>query len=178
VPAKRPTKRKLEPVTDKVMREAAPRQAVTRVSRDEEAPPPASALDATVDDDLDDAEVGGKATTPDLADDAASAGTRARRKAQEEQAAASTKKRRRKNKRVTEKGGPGASTRYTPKAVHYEDMPSPMWVPVLMFAMWILGMLSIILNYMGLLPGGTSNWYLLLGLGFILAGIITATQYR
>jgi hypothetical protein len=177
VPAKRPTKRKLEPATDKVMREAAPRQAVTRVSRDDDEPAAASALDAGLED-LDGAEVGGSTTTSDVGDDAALAGTRARRKAQEEQAAASAKKRRRKNKRVTDKGGPGASTRYTPKATHYEDMPSPMWVPVLMFAMWILGMLSIILNYMGLLPGGTSNWYLLLGLGFILAGIITATQYR
>jgi hypothetical protein len=173
VPAKRPTKRKLEPVTDKVMREAAPRQAVTRISREGDKPA-TSSLDAGLDD-LDDAEVSG--TTTDVSDES-SAGTRAR-KAQQEQAAASAKKKgRRRNKRVTEKGGPGASTRYTPKAVHYEDMPSPMWVPVLMFAMWILGMLSIILNYMGLLPGGTSNWYLLLGLGFILAGIITATQYR
>jgi len=175
VPAKRPTKRKLEPTTDKVMRESAPRQAVKRISRDDEAPK-ASALDAGLDD-LEDAEVAGR-TSVDDTDDGASSGTRARRKAQEEQAAATAKKPRRRNKRVTEKGGPGASNRYTPKAVHYEDMPSPMWVPVLMFTLWILGMLSIILNYMDLLPGGTSNWYLLLGLGFILAGIITATQYR
>jgi len=82
--------------------------------------------------------------------------------------------------RVTPKGGTAAtpSARYTPPVTRKQDMPSPMWVPVLMFTMWILGMLSIILNYLGLLPGGTSNWYLLLGLGFILAGIITATQYR
>jgi hypothetical protein len=174
VPAKRPTKRKLEPVTDKVMRESAPRQAVTRISREDDKPA-TSSFDATVED-LDEADVVG---SDDDGDDGGAAGTRARRAAQEEQAAAAAKKkRRRRNKRVTEKGGPGASTRYTPKAVHYEDMPSPLWVPVLMFTMWILGMLSIILNYMGLLPSGTSNWYLLLGLGFILAGIITATQYR
>lgn len=34
----------------------------------------------------------------------------------------------------------------------------------------------IIVNYMDLLPGGTSNWYLLGGLGLVLAGIMTATQ--
>ena len=31
---------------------------------------------------------------------------------------------------------------------------------------------------LALLPGGTSNWYLDGGLGLILAGIITATQYH
>ena len=82
------------------------------------------------------------------------------------------------SKRVTAKGTPPASTRYTPPAVRYEDMPSPMWVPVLMFVLFGLGMVTIFLNYVGLLPGATSNWYLLAGLGFILAGIITATQYR
>jgi len=82
------------------------------------------------------------------------------------------------SKRVTAKGTPSASTRYTPPAVRYEDMPSPMWVPILMFTLFVLGMLTIFLNYVALLPGATSNWYLLAGLGFILAGIITATQYR
>jgi hypothetical protein len=173
VPAKRPTKRKLEPTTDKVMRESAPRQPVTRVTRQDDKPA-TSALDAGIED-LD-TEVGGAAG--DAGDEGGLAGTRARRAAQEEKAASTGKKRRRRNKRVTEKGGPAASQRYTPRTVHYEDMPSPLWVPVLMFAMWILGMLAIILNYLGLLPGGTNNWYLLLGLGFILAGIITATQYR
>lgn len=80
--------------------------------------------------------------------------------------------------RVTPKKVPGASTRYTPPTAKFEDMPSPVWVPVLMFTLFGLGMLTIFLNYVGLLPSATSNWYLLLGLGFILGGIITATQYR
>jgi hypothetical protein len=75
-------------------------------------------------------------------------------------------------------GGPEASKRYTPPSPHYDDMPSPLWVPVLMFTMFGLGMLVIFLNYVELLPGATSNWYLLVGLGLILGGIITATQYR
>jgi len=53
---------------------------------------------------------------------------------------------------------------------------SPLWVPVLMFALLGLGALLIIINYLGVLPGGTDNWYLLAGLGMILGGIITATQ--
>lgn len=80
--------------------------------------------------------------------------------------------------RVTPKKTPGASARYTPPTAKFEDMPSPVWVPVLMFTLFGLGMLTIFLNYVGLLPSATSNWYLLLGLGFILGGIITATQYR
>ena len=94
--------------------------------------------------------------------------------------------------RVTPKGGlrppktkisrtaaqPNASSRYTPPSSHLDEMPSPMWVPVLMFTMFGLGMLVIFLNYVGLLPGATTNWYLLVGLGLILGGIITATQYR
>jgi hypothetical protein len=89
--------------------------------------------------------------------------------------------------RVTPKGGvprggspaPAASTRYTPPALRKDQMPSPRWVPVLMFSLLAIGVVIILLNYIDIvLPGATSNGYLLLGLGFILAGIITATQYR
>ncbi|HJO80276.1 MAG: hypothetical protein QF638_02380 [Acidimicrobiales bacterium] len=55
---------------------------------------------------------------------------------------------------------------------------SPTWVPVLMFGLLGLGILIIFFNYVGWMPGGTSNGILLLGLGSILGGIITATQYR
>jgi hypothetical protein len=55
---------------------------------------------------------------------------------------------------------------------------SPRWVPVLMFTLLGLGAVVIFLNYLGLLPGATSNWYLLAGLGLILGGIITATNYH
>ncbi len=36
----------------------------------------------------------------------------------------------------------------------------------------------IVANYMNFLPGAVTNWYVFGGLGLILAGIITATQYR
>ena len=73
---------------------------------------------------------------------------------------------------------PASSPRYTPPTARDAQMPSPMWVPVLMFTLLGLGIIVILLNYVQLLPGATDNWYLLLGLGFILGGIITATQYR
>lgn len=56
--------------------------------------------------------------------------------------------------------------------------PSPTWVPVLVFGLLIVGFLVIMLNYLAVLPAAPSNWYLLGGLGVILAGIIGLTQYR
>lgn len=85
--------------------------------------------------------------------------------------------------RVTPKGGPAAnrtasaSSRYTPP-VPMSKKVSPTWVPVLMFALLGLGLVVIFCNYIGVLPGGTKNSYLLVGLAAILGGIITATQYH
>lgn len=97
-------------------------------------------------------------------------------------------KRRVEGGRVTPKGGPtkrrledenpDASSRYTPPVpLSYKE--SPQWVPILMFTFFGLGMVVIFLHYVDLfLPGASSNWWLFAGLGSILAGIITATQYR
>ncbi len=71
------------------------------------------------------------------------------------------------------------SKRYTPPGERSEHLPpSPRWVPVLMFALLGLGGLVIIVNYLGMLPDGTKQLYTFGGLGLILGGIITATQYR
>ncbi len=79
-------------------------------------------------------------------------------------------------------GDRGAPARYTPtKTTSKGAGPSPRWVPVLMFALWGVGLLLIVLNYMGVLPGsedGGNGWYLVGGLASILAGIMVATQYR
>ena len=78
---------------------------------------------------------------------------------------------------MTPRRSPGASSRYTPpipKAVRV----SPVWVPVLMGALLVLGGLLILLNYFDLLPGGASNVYLLIGLLLITAGFVTATQWH
>jgi hypothetical protein len=89
--------------------------------------------------------------------------------------------------RVTPKGGSKAapakvdagvaSGRYTPP-IPREQKVSPWWVPALMFAFLGIGVLVIVLNYVGLLPGDTKNSYLLIGLGLITAGFITATNYH
>lgn len=82
--------------------------------------------------------------------------------------------------KTAKKGGrttpkPAPSARYTPP-VPREQKVSPFWVPVLMFACLGVGIVIIITNYVNVLPGGTSNLYLLVGLGLITAGFITATQ--
>jgi hypothetical protein len=101
-------------------------------------------------------------------------------------------KRRVRGGRVTPKGGHQSSTRPSPSSRYTPPVPrelkeSPRWVPVLMFTLLGLGLVLIFCNYLGLLPAlwwdnapgdDTSNWWLLIGLGFILGGIITATQYR
>jgi hypothetical protein len=69
------------------------------------------------------------------------------------------------------------SKRYTPPAAKYAPGPSPWWVPAIMFALLIIGALVIMLNYMSVF-GEPANVRLVIGLGFILGGIITATQYR
>ena len=81
-----------------------------------------------------------------------------------------------------------SKSRVTPKGTHPTgpsskepvtiDPPSPTWVPVLMFVLLGVGTLVILLNYTVEILGMPSNWYLLGGLGLVLAGIITATQYR
>src|SRR4051794_26787063 len=95
---------------------------------------------------------------------------------------------RRKGSRVTPKGGnrtsttprpraPEAGGRYTPPIPRSARI-SPTWVPVLMFLLLGLGVLTIILNYLNLLPGDADNKYLLLGLAFITGGFITATNFH
>lgn len=92
-------------------------------------------------------------------------------------------KRKVKGGRVTPKGGhasvprPEPSSRYTPPVPRSQKV-SPRWVPVLMFTLLAIGLVIIFCNYLGVLPGGTKNTYLLVGLGTILGGIITATQYH
>jgi len=78
-----------------------------------------------------------------------------------------------------DRAAPAPSGRYTPP-VPKEWRDSPKWVPVLMFAFLGLGALLIIINYTPLMDklGGSSNWYLLGGLGLVTAGFITATKWE
>jgi len=72
---------------------------------------------------------------------------------------------------------PKTTGRYTPP-VPKEVKVSPRWVPAMMAILLVLGAAVILLNYVNVLPGSVTNWYLLAGLGLITAGFITATQWR
>jgi hypothetical protein len=67
--------------------------------------------------------------------------------------------------------------RYTapiPKSVRQ----SPRWYGPLLLALLIIGLLLIVGNYVGIMPGGMSNWYLVGGLVGIVVGAMMATQYH
>ena len=90
-----------------------------------------------------------------------------------------------KSGRVTPKGGTVAKTGHMPTSGRYtppipqEYKVSPRWVPIVMGILLVAGMLTIIGNYLNLLPGDDpSNAYLLGGLGLITAGFIVATRWR
>jgi hypothetical protein len=68
-------------------------------------------------------------------------------------------------------------SRYTPPTPA-KAPPSQLWVPVVMATLLLTGLVVIVLNYMALLPGDTSNRYLLLGLVLVVAGFLLATTYR
>ncbi len=81
--------------------------------------------------------------------------------------------------RVTPKGTrPDGYHHDTVSHTGHQDLPpSPTWVPILMFSLLGGGVAVILLNYVGSV-WETTNGILLLGLGMILGGIVTATQYR
>lgn len=72
------------------------------------------------------------------------------------------------------KAGVHSSSRYTPP-VPPEMREPKRWVPWLMVALLVLGMVVIILR--NLVFTG-NNWLTLLGLGCILGGLYTATKWR
>ena len=56
--------------------------------------------------------------------------------------------------------------------------PSPKWYGWLILIVLFGGAALIVLNYLDLLPGPTSNLWLFVGLGCIAAGFLGATQWR
>jgi hypothetical protein len=68
------------------------------------------------------------------------------------------------------------SSRYTPPTPK-EYYESPRWVPILMGVFLALGALAIILRYV--VPAfENTNTPVLIGLGFMLAGLFTATKWK
>jgi hypothetical protein len=80
--------------------------------------------------------------------------------------------------------GPGPATRERPPSGRYTPpIPrsvkrSPRWYPWVLLTLLLLGVICIILNYIGVLPKSPTNWYVLGGLISILAGALMATGYH
>ncbi|HZD17185.1 MAG TPA: cell division protein CrgA [Actinomycetota bacterium] len=55
---------------------------------------------------------------------------------------------------------------------------SPSWYGFLVLGLMGLGVAIIVLNYMSVMPGGTQQHWLWIGLGIIAAGFGAATQWR
>ena len=56
--------------------------------------------------------------------------------------------------------------------------PSSKKYILTMASLMVLGVLMIVLNYLTILPGSVSKWYLWSGLGLIGVGFIMTTEYR
>ena len=69
------------------------------------------------------------------------------------------------------------NNRYTPP-IDRSAKTSPRWFGVLILALFILGVMIVILNYAGLLPGGVNNVWLVAAIGSIFAGLLLATRYH
>jgi hypothetical protein len=79
--------------------------------------------------------------------------------------------------RVGRYSSPEESGRYTPP-VPRSVRKSPRWFGAVMLVLPLLGVLGILLNYLSLLPGSVSVWYLVAGLALIFAGFLMATRYH
>ncbi len=55
---------------------------------------------------------------------------------------------------------------------------SPRWFGWLLLGLLIFGMLVITLNYLQVLPGSTSAWYLVVGLISMFSAFFLATRYH
>ncbi len=70
------------------------------------------------------------------------------------------------------------STAPPPKIEKKDQGPSPTWYVAIMFALMAIGVVVIILNYIGLTPGETNNFWLVIGLGAIAGGFGMTLNFR
>jgi hypothetical protein len=84
-------------------------------------------------------------------------------------------------KSKTRKKRSGTRRSYVPQPVKKKPRKSPRWYPFLVLGLLAVGVLIIVLNYMGLMfgtHGNASGMWLWGGLAFIAAGFMAATQLR
>lgn len=70
------------------------------------------------------------------------------------------------------------SRQYAPPPTRRRPKPSPRWYGYLVLGLILLGVATIVLNYMDFIPGGTQSYWLWVGLGIIAAGFVAAVGWR
>jgi hypothetical protein len=68
-------------------------------------------------------------------------------------------------------------SRYTPPP-QKKAPASPLWMGVAITTLLLVGLVVVVTNYLGLLPGEAENRYLIIGLVLISTGFMMATGYR
>ncbi len=68
-------------------------------------------------------------------------------------------------------------SRYTPPPPK-KAPPSPLWYGIAIMTLLLLGLIVVVTNYIGLLPGEAENRYLIVGLVLISGGFMMATGYH
>jgi FtsH-binding integral membrane protein len=67
--------------------------------------------------------------------------------------------------------------RYTAKTKQ-DTTKSPRWFGALILELLGFGLVVIVMNYLNVLPGSVSPWYLVLGLAAMFAAFFLATRYK
>ncbi len=79
--------------------------------------------------------------------------------------------------RTTAPAQAARNDRYTPP-ISKKVKESPRWMGILILVLFVLGVLIVILNYTGALPGGVNNAWLIAAIGSIFVGMMLATRYH
>ncbi|MGY9071706.1 MAG: cell division protein CrgA [Acidimicrobiales bacterium] len=82
-----------------------------------------------------------------------------------------------KTSRITPKGTRPAGSAPADVVTHAPGS-SPGWMGWLIGTLFLVGLITIFSNYMSWLPSSPSSAWILAGLGFVLAGILTATRWH
>ena len=80
--------------------------------------------------------------------------------------------------RITPKGTRPEGVRVDNEPVAGGDLTSPAWMGWLIGQLFVAGLVLIVSNYLSWLPGSPASAWILVGLGFVLGGILTATKWR